>query len=173
MRPFIIAKYKNITVRTTTSDGSNPTWNEQLILPITGRLCKLKGAISIQIFDEIIEDIIEDDVLRTGELFQRISTRLLGEFRIPFTTIFSSQKIDGIFEIPIPPVLFGYTKSSLGTPQELAYMGGNVPDMKERMYLSLFVACEPIFDIPKINPSYLECTELTKVKVGYRLSLFN
>lgn len=54
---------------------------------------QIKDNLSIQIFDETIEDLIEDDRLRMTEIYQRISSKYLGEMRIPFSTIFSVQRV--------------------------------------------------------------------------------
>lgn len=34
VRPFVTATFKQKTLRTSTVDGSNPTWNEQIVIPI-------------------------------------------------------------------------------------------------------------------------------------------
>lgn len=34
IRPFVTASFKDISVRTSTGDGSNPTWNEQMTIPL-------------------------------------------------------------------------------------------------------------------------------------------
>lgn len=34
IRPFVTASYKEVSLRTSTGDGSNPTWNEQMTIPL-------------------------------------------------------------------------------------------------------------------------------------------
>lgn len=30
--PFVVVQYKGKTMRTSTAEGSNPTWNEQIVI---------------------------------------------------------------------------------------------------------------------------------------------
>lgn len=53
----------------------------------------MKGSISIQIFDEYIEDILDDDRSRTTDIYQRISSKWIGELRIPIGTIYTNQRV--------------------------------------------------------------------------------
>lgn len=34
VRPFVTANFRDKTLRTSTVDGSSPTWNEQIVIPI-------------------------------------------------------------------------------------------------------------------------------------------
>lgn len=34
VRPFVTVTFRDKMLRTSTVDGSNPTWNEQIVLPI-------------------------------------------------------------------------------------------------------------------------------------------
>lgn len=56
----------------------------------------MKGSVSIQLFDEYIEDILEDDRSRTTDIYQRISSKYIGELRIPIGTIYTNQRVSNI-----------------------------------------------------------------------------
>lgn len=59
----------------------------------SNKLNKMKGSLSVQLFDEYIEDLLEDDRYRTTEIYQRISSKWLGELRIPVSTIYSNHRV--------------------------------------------------------------------------------
>lgn len=48
-------------------------------------------------YDEIIEDLPSNDELMPGtEIYQKISSHYLGELVIPFSTIYTSQRVISI-----------------------------------------------------------------------------
>lgn len=53
----------------------------------------IKGYLNIQLFDEYIDDIFEDDRNRLTDIYQRISSRFIAEFKIPLTDLFFSQRV--------------------------------------------------------------------------------
>lgn len=104
-----MVSFRQHSGRTTTAEGSNPTWNEQITLPVPSDMTAEATAaphlnhhssdsLCLSIFDEVVEDHHQDDdhVRSTSEIYQRIFSRWLGEIRIPFRTILSAQNVCGI-----------------------------------------------------------------------------
>ncbi|XP_059610897.1 coiled-coil and C2 domain-containing protein 2A [Phlebotomus argentipes] len=168
VRPYVVILFKDKTARTSTAEGSNPTWNEQLQIPINFQMDQLKGSLCIQLFDEYVDDLLEDDRLGMSEIYQRISRKWIGELRIPITNIYSNQKIDGTFELNSPKILLGYSKSSLN-PGTSSVFAENLPDTRGPIYLSLFIGLEPSFDSPYFTTKHLECMESDQIKTTIQL----
>ncbi|XP_055593663.1 coiled-coil and C2 domain-containing protein 2A [Uranotaenia lowii] len=167
VRPYITISIKDKVLRTSTADGTNPTWNEQLSIPLDAESDQLRKFLNIDLYDEFMEDLLEDDRVRATEVYQRISSKWLGQLRIPISTIYLNQRIEGTFEIKTPPMLFGYSRSN-GTGELPEYtsmmIGSSLPDMRELTHISLFISLEPNFKIPRFDTAGLECVELEQTR---------
>lgn len=53
----------------------------------------MKGFLNIQLFDEFVDDILEDDRNRLTDIYQRISSRFVAELRIPLSDLYFSQRV--------------------------------------------------------------------------------
>ncbi|XP_065088356.1 coiled-coil and C2 domain-containing protein 2A [Ochlerotatus camptorhynchus] len=165
VRPYITISIKDKVLRTSTADGTNPTWNEQLAIPLDADSDQIRRYLNIDLYDEFMEDLLEDDRARSTEVYQRISSRWLGQLRIPISTIYLNQRIEGTFEIKTPPILFGYTRSDNESPEYTTMLiGSSLPDMRELTHISLFINLEPNVEIPKFDTNELECIELEQTK---------
>ncbi|KAI8501504.1 Coiled-coil and C2 domain-containing protein 2A [Branchiostoma belcheri] len=147
VRPFVEVTFQRTSQKTSTAEGINPSWNEELQLPLRvpnndyspSNLQTLDDTLFINVFDELVIDILEDDRQRGTDIHRRIERHWLGSIQVPFSTIYFQSQIDGTFRVEAPPVLLGYKRGGGGGSEGLdLQMGGN-----EHTYLTLFITIEP------------------------------
>lgn len=156
------------TTRTSSADGTNPMWNEQLTLPFNIDADGNKRMLSIDLYDEVVEDLIDN----VTEVYQRITSKWLGSIKIPVANIFANQRIEGTFEVSIPTVLIGYTKPKF-SPADMYHQPStsteNLPQMSLKTHINLFISLEPNAEIPHLISSGLECIEVENVERQIRM----
>lgn len=150
-------KHHHHTTRTSAAEGTNPIWNEQLKIPFNAKSDLSKRVLSIDLYDEVVEDLIDN----VTEVYQRITSKWLGNVKIPVTNIFANQRIEGIFEVSVPSILLGYSKPKFGDSR---FVNENLPQMSFKTHIHLFISLDPQVEIPKLITSGLECIEVENVE---------
>uniref|UniRef100_T1J093 C2 domain-containing protein n=1 Tax=Strigamia maritima TaxID=126957 RepID=T1J093_STRMM len=141
VKPFVEISFQRHSVKTGIAEGSNPTWNQRLTLPIQiptnfEIIHNVKDVLYLNIFDEVRTDVLEDERDRDVRVHERIERHWLGVLRIPFTTLYFNSRIEGTFKVETPPVYLGY----LWNPDVSMEEGLRAPNAT---YLSLFITLDP------------------------------
>ncbi|KAL1129085.1 hypothetical protein AAG570_013616, partial [Ranatra chinensis] len=153
VRPFVEVTFQGNRCRTTTAEGPNPTWNQDLHIPIKSPqggislsgFYAIKDSIHCHLYDETVIDLIEDDRERETNVHHRLERHWLGSLRIPFAALYTNSRLEGTFELYSPPVLLGYERES--------------KDFRNTTFLTLFITVHPPLHPPEPFQEKLESSE--------------
>ncbi|XP_014248384.1 coiled-coil and C2 domain-containing protein 2A [Cimex lectularius] len=153
VRPFVEVTFQDQRRRTPTGEGPNPTWNQDLHIPVhcPAGIQSVQDSLHFHLYDETLVDLVEDDRLRETNIHQRMGRYWLGSFRIPFSYLYQSSRIEGTFQLYSPPVLLGYTRES--------------KEFRDSTFLSIFVMVHPPLHPPAPFLEKLETKEETSLEV--------
>ncbi|CAB4064698.1 CC2D2A [Lepeophtheirus salmonis] len=158
-------RFQGESVRTSSSPGPNPAWNQQLTLNFKSKnndyspdsLNKVNDALHLHLFDEIIVDLSpesSDDC--EDQIYQRFERKWLGSMIIPFSSIYKNTRIEGTFRLYSPPILLGYERVNT----IIGYSEGNNSDSREATFLNVYITIEPALAVPDQSiKEKLDCDE--------------
>ncbi len=101
VRPFVEVSFQDTVFRTSTADGPNASWNQEIYLPFKApnndlrpdSLQTCKDHIYFNIYDEVQMDALEDERDRGSVVHKRIMRFWLGCLKIPFSTVYFKSKV--------------------------------------------------------------------------------
>lgn len=99
------------------------------------------------------------------EVYQRISSKWLGQLKIPISTLYANQRIEGTFEINTPQILMGYSKPKFAPVDQTSIFIESLPDMTKKTHISFFISLEPGVETQDFISNGLECIELENIEV--------
>ncbi|XP_050537512.1 coiled-coil and C2 domain-containing protein 2A isoform X2 [Daktulosphaira vitifoliae] len=158
VQPFIEITFKNYTSRTTTAEGSNPTWNQDLHLTVRSNSVDfysneveiINDYIHINMYDEITVDILEDDRVRETNIHQRLERHWLGSCTLPISALLNNSQIEGTFQLNTPKHLLGYERHMSSTESS---------HYRNSTFLSLFIMAQPPLNSTELIKEKLDCNE--------------
>ncbi|SPP75269.1 coiled-coil and C2 domain-containing protein 2A [Drosophila guanche] len=155
VRPFVSLSYGQRLSRSRTAEGSNPTWNEELQLQLSGHHKDMREDLKISLFDELIEQQASDEA---SDVYQRVQCNWLGEYRVPISSLLASGKFEGCIELVMPKVLIGYRRPLIDSVTNLP--SDQYPEFKESVHLWFYLSIEPNrCDLPPLPTNALACAE--------------
>ncbi|KAK5665703.1 hypothetical protein QVD99_007347 [Batrachochytrium dendrobatidis] len=155
--PFVEISFQQHKLCTAIANGPNPQWNETIELDVDApdndfrpeALCETDigtEMLYINLFDEILIDMIQDERERATSIHHRKERSWLGSLQIPFSTIWEQIRIDGKFKMSLPAQSLGYTTRTVESI--------NIPGIQagEEPLLHLFITLDP----PLLQPHTLK-----------------
>jgi len=163
---FVDIQFQRGQKRTSAVEGPSPTWKETLVLPFLPpqndfsplKLQNISDDIHINLYDEVLVDRrdLGGHYKEEKKNFVHNDKRFLGSLTIPFSTVYLSGKVDGIFRLERPLTNLGY--DSGGTGAVLADAGGQIGAgssapfnalSKSSTYLRLLATLDPPLATPE------------------------
>lgn len=148
VKPFVEVSFQHTVLQTSTAEGRNPSWNQQLQLPVSApngnysalSLQSVRDDVFINIFDEIVYNTRVKDRQKGTSVRTQVEKRWLGFVKFPFSTIYSQSRIDGTFKVNTPAVLLGYSKEEKRESNDSGWFSSQ----SQEPYITLFITTEPV-----------------------------
>lgn len=148
VRPFVEVSFQHTVLQTSTAEGRNPSWNQQLQLPVSApngnynaqSLQSVSDEVFINIFDEIVYNTKVRDRQRGTSVRTQVEKHWLGFVKFPFSMIYSQSRIDGTFKVNTPAVLLGYSKEERQDSRVSSWFSFQ----SQEPYVTLFITTEPV-----------------------------
>lgn len=140
--------FQHTVLQTSTAEGRNPSWNQQLQLPVSApngnysalSLQSVRDEVFINIFDEVVYNTKVKDRQRGTSVQTQVEKHWLGFVKFPFSTIYSQSRIDGTFKVNTPAVLLGYSKEEKQDSSNSRWFSFQ----SQEPYITLFITTEPV-----------------------------
>ncbi|XP_077980820.1 coiled-coil and C2 domain-containing protein 2A-like [Glandiceps talaboti] len=169
VRPFVECVFQRNTRQSSIAEGPNPNWSEELSLPFmapnndysSGSLQTCRDLIYLNLFDEVVIDMLDDDRARATNIHQRLERKWLGSLKIPFSTVYFQGQIEGNFRLKAPPVLLGYQRAGPMESTTTAFGPGKRDT--DNTYLQVFITIEPALSTPDPVKEKFDTTEDEKL----------
>ncbi|XP_039285751.1 coiled-coil and C2 domain-containing protein 2A-like isoform X2 [Nilaparvata lugens] len=173
VRPFVEISFQGQRCRTTTAEGANPTWNQDLHIPLKapngdmtpGGLQSIRDNLYCHLYDETVVDLLEDDRQRTTNIHQRMERHWLGSLAIPFASLYANSRVEGTFKLYSPPVVLGYERGDSHSHAPRHVTSSATPahptpsHLRNNTFLTLFITVHPPLHLPEPFKERLECSE--------------
>ncbi|GMH34202.1 hypothetical protein BSKO_02036 [Bryopsis sp. KO-2023] len=134
LSPFVEVKFQGNSGRTMTMAGTDPLFNEQIVLPFNPTdgdfspvaLQRGSDVVTINVFDEISVKRKRPPTIRSPQrrhadspdpgngLYPKREKRFLGYLSLPISTVYQLGRVEGTFELEAPPVHLGYQRERYG-----------------------------------------------------------
>ncbi|XP_002731758.1 coiled-coil and C2 domain-containing protein 2A-like, partial [Saccoglossus kowalevskii] len=174
VRPFVECVFQRNTKQTSVGEGPNPNWSEELCMSFKApnndysstSLQTCKDLLYVNLFDEVVVDMLDDDRQRATNVHQRLERKWLGSLKIPFSTVYFQGQIEGNFRLEAPPILLGYQRAgplSAATTVPSPYGGAPSKVESDSTYLQLFITIEPALSTPDPVKEKFDTTEDEKL----------
>jgi coiled-coil and C2 domain-containing protein 2A len=101
VRPFVEVTFQDSVQKTSTADGPNACWNQEVYLPFKApnndfspeslQLCN--DFVHLNVYDELEIDVLENKLDKDTVIHKKILRYWLGSLKIPFSTIYFKSKV--------------------------------------------------------------------------------
>ncbi|RZF35906.1 hypothetical protein LSTR_LSTR015396 [Laodelphax striatellus] len=170
VRPFVEISFQGQRCRTTTAEGANPTWNQDLHIPLKapngdmtpGGLQSIRDNLYCHLYDETVIDLLEDDRQRTTNIHQRMERHWLGSLAIPFASLYANSRVvRHIQTVQSTSVLLGLMKRDSPPPSRRGISRIRALRISETTLIShtVFITCIHSCICPNAFKERLECSE--------------
>jgi hypothetical protein len=122
---FVEIRFQGQKSATTPIQGPSPQWNQMLHVQVDAPRGEFSPSVLMGISDQLHINVFDrlqtstkldaiDDPTGSG-VIKHDERRWMGSLSVPFSTIYSSERIDGVFELQGPGHVIGYAQGQ-GTP---------------------------------------------------------